>query len=477
MEGTTLIVVVMVIATALIFDFTNGFHDTANAMATSVATGALKPKTAVLVAGTLNLVGAFLSTEVAQTVSGGLINESEVTIGAEFIFAGLVAAIIWNLITWLCGLPSSSTHALFGGLVGAVIVGAGVAGVNFGAVLTKILIPALVSPVVAGLASCIAVKLIYRVIKGMDERAVESGFRHGQTVTACLVALSHGTNDAQKTMGIITLTLIACGLQPSGSGPQLWVVAACGLAIAAGTYAGGWRVIRTLGKGLTDINTAQGFAAEVSSATTILVSSHLGFPLSTTQVCSGSIIGTGLGRGTAVNWGTAKRMLLAWLITFPAAGVLGALACTLACRGFEGTLAVAGIALCVAGVIYVLSRRDPVNAANVNDSGAVSVKAAMPTAIAAENASGRTLPAAPERPKLVAAAELKRLQAGPAPQGAHGGAHDGDAHGADDGQAPRQHRPGRGGGAPGSTPAAPERPAARRGRGQRGGGGRRVHVG
>ena len=235
MDPMTITIVVMVVATALIFDFTNGFHDTANAMATSIATGALKPKTAVIAAGTLNLVGAFLSTEVAKTISGGIINEQQVTIGAEFIFAGLVGAILWNLITWLVGLPSSSSHALFGGLVGAVIVGAGVQGVNFGAVAGKVLIPALVSPLVAGLASWCAVKLIYRIVAHMDEKQVASGFRHGQTVTACLVALSHGTNDAQKTMGIITLTLVASGLQASGTGPELWVVAVCGLAIALGT--------------------------------------------------------------------------------------------------------------------------------------------------------------------------------------------------------------------------------------------------
>ena len=223
MDIATLVVVGLVIITALTFDFTNGFHDTANAMATSIATGALKPKTAVIAAGTLNLVGAFLSTEVAKTISGGIINEQAVTIGPEFIFAGLVGAIIWNLLTWLVGLPSSSSHALFGGLVGAVIIGAGIEGVNFGAVLAKVLIPALVSPIVAGLAAFVAVKLIYFIVKKMSEDQIVNGFRHGQTVTACLVALSHGTNDAQKTMGIITLTLIAVGAQGAGTGPQLWL--------------------------------------------------------------------------------------------------------------------------------------------------------------------------------------------------------------------------------------------------------------
>ena len=376
MDPATLVVVVLVIVTALIFDFTNGFHDTANAMATSIATGALKPKTAVIAAGTLNLIGAFLSTEVAKTISGGIINEQQVTISAAFIFAGLVGAIIWNLITWLVGLPSSSSHALFGGLVGAVIVGAGVEGVNFAAVLTKVLIPALVSPVVAGLAAFCAVKLIFFVVRKMEEGQIESGFRHGQTVTACLVALSHGTNDAQKTMGIITLTLIAVGFQPSGSGPELWVVAICGLAIALGTYMGGWRVIRTLGKGLTEISTPQGFAAEAASATTILVSSHMGFALSTTQVCSGSIIGSGLGKkGNKVNWGVAGKMVIAWLVTFPAAGIVGALACALAKTGLWGTVAVAFIACAIAFIIWRMSRRNPINSANVNERADVKVNA------------------------------------------------------------------------------------------------------
>ena len=376
MDPATLVIVGLVIVTALTFDFTNGFHDTANAMATSIATGALKPKTAVIAAGTLNLVGAFLSVEVAKTISGGLINEQVVTIAPEFILAGLIGAIVWNLLTWLVGLPSSSSHALFGGLVGAVIIGAGVEGVNFAAVITKILVPALVSPIVAGLAAFCAVKLIFTVVKHMSEKQVESGFRHGQTVTACLVALSHGTNDAQKTMGIITLTLIAVGLQPSGSGPELWVVAICGLAIAAGTYMGGWRVIRTLGKGLTEISTPQGFAAEAASATTILVSSHLGFALSTTQVCSGSIIGTGLGKkGNPVNWGVAGRMLIAWLVTFPAAGIVGALACALAKTGVWGTVATVAIAVCAALIIFRLSKRNPVNSGNVNDSHKVNINA------------------------------------------------------------------------------------------------------
>lgn len=376
MELGTLIVVGLVIIVALIFDFTNGFHDTANAMATSIATGALKPRTAVLAAGTLNLIGAFLSVEVAKTISGGLINEDAVTIAPEFILAGLIGAILWNLLTWLVGLPSSSSHALFGGLVGAVIVGAGAAGVNFGAVLTKILLPSILAVMVAGLASFTATKIITAVTKRMNQDKVESGFRHGQTVTACLVALSHGTNDAQKTMGIITLTLVAVGAQAPDTNPQLWVVAVCGLAIALGTYMGGWRVIRTLGKGLTEINTPQGFAAEASSATVILTSSHLGFALSTTQVCSGSIIGTGLGtKGNEVNWGVAGRMVIAWLVTFPAAGLIGAFTCLFTKFGTAGTVFIVLAALVAGFVIFRLSRRNPVNAMNVNDRSDVKLNA------------------------------------------------------------------------------------------------------
>lgn len=385
MDPVTLVVVGLVIAVALIFDFTNGFHDTANAMATSIATGALKPKTAVLAAGILNLIGAFLSVEVANTISGGLINEDAVTISPEFILAGLIGAILWNLLTWLVGLPSSSSHALFGGLVGAVIVGAGVEGVNFGAVITKILLPSVFAVVVAGTASFIATKIILTITKKMDEKKVESGFRHGQTITACLVALSHGTNDAQKTMGIITLTLVAVGAQSSDTDPQIWVIAICGLTIALGTYMGGWRVIRTLGKGLTEINTPQGFAAESSSAATILVSSHMGFALSTTQVCSGSIIGTGLStKGNTVNWAVAGRMVIAWLVTFPAAALIGAFTCLFTKIGTIGVVLIVLLGLVVGFVIFRLSRRNPVNAMNVNDSAHVKINIdSMPEAKAA----------------------------------------------------------------------------------------------
>ncbi|WP_419818917.1 inorganic phosphate transporter [Glaciibacter flavus] len=365
-----LITVVLVIVVALIFDFTNGFHDTANAMATSVATGALKPRTAVIISAVLNLAGAFLSTEVAQTVSGGIIKEGDggVQITPTLIFAGLIGAVLWNLTTWYFGLPSSSTHALFGGLIGAAIIGVGFGAVDWAVVMSKIVIPALVSPFVAGLVALLATVVAYRITRMARSNGSESGFRHGQTISASLVSFAHGTNDAQKTMGVITLTLIAGGYQQSGTGPQFWVILACGFAIALGTYLGGWRIMRTVGKRITDVQTPQGFAAETSSAATILISSHLGFALSTTQVTSGAVVGAGLGRRLAsVHWGIVGRIGLAWIVTLPAAALVGGLSAWLAVTSTLGLIIVAVAALVVGGGLVLLSRRNPVNRHNVND--------------------------------------------------------------------------------------------------------------
>ncbi|NQX33932.1 inorganic phosphate transporter [Herbiconiux sp. VKM Ac-2851] len=364
------VVVVLVIALALFFDFTNGFHDTANAMATPIATGALKPKVAVALAAVLNLVGAFLSTEVAKTISGGLIKEGDggVQILPEMIFAGLIGAIVWNLLTWLFGLPSSSSHALFGGLIGAAVVGAGFGVVDYGVLISKVILPALVAPLVAGLVAFVATRLAYAITRmpsDSTQAGVRGRFRYGQIFSSSLVALAHGTNDAQKTMGVITLTLIASGLQPTGSGPEFWVIITCALAIALGTYMGGWRIIRTLGAGLTEVKPAQGFAAETSTAATILASSHLGFALSTTQVASGSVIGSGLGRkGASVRWRTAGRIGLGWLMTLPASAVVGALAALVVGIGPVGLVIdlVAGVAVIV--TIFVLSRRNNVDSKN-----------------------------------------------------------------------------------------------------------------
>lgn len=358
----------LVIALALFFDFTNGFHDTANAMATPIATGALKPKTAVLLAAVLNLIGAFLSTEVAKTISGGIINEGEggVLITPELIFAGLIGAIVWNLITWLYGLPSSSSHALFGGLIGAALVGAGISAINGGGLLAKVLIPAIAAPLTAGIVAFTATKVAYAITRRHDGKPDGRGrFRYAQIASSSLIALAHGTNDAQKTMGIITLTLIAAGLQEPGSGPALWVIVSCAFAIAIGTYSGGWRIIRTLGSGLTDVKPAQGFAAETSTAATILASSHLGFALSTTQVASGSVIGSGLGRrGSSVRWRTAGRIGIGWLLTLPASGAIGAVAALIAHLGTAGLIADAVIGLAVILFIFFRSRRNAVHAGN-----------------------------------------------------------------------------------------------------------------
>ena len=365
--------VALVIVLALFFDFTNGFHDTANAMATPIATGALKPKAAVAIAASLNLVGAFLSTEVARTISGGLIREGDggVQITPVMIFAGLIGATLWNMVTWFLGLPSSSSHALFGGLIGAAVVGAGLGSVDFAVLLSKVVLPALLAPLTAGLVAFIAVKIAYSVTK----KRQRNGFKHGQVFTSSLVSLAHGTNDAQKTMGVITLTLIAGGFQSAGSGPEFWVIAVCALAIALGTYTGGWRIIRTMGKGLTEIEPAQGFAAEASTAATILASSHLGFALSTTQVSSGSVIGTGIGRkGASVRWNTAGRIALGWLITIPAAAAVGALAAFVALGGTTGIVVDTVVAVGVIVAIFVYSRRNRVDARNVHDEPTVLVR-------------------------------------------------------------------------------------------------------
>ncbi|WP_308468347.1 inorganic phosphate transporter [Rathayibacter soli] len=362
------LIVVLVIALALFFDFTNGFHDTANAMATPIATGAMRPKVAVALAACLNLVGAFLSTAVAQTISGGIINEGPggVSITPEMIFAGLVGAIIWNMVTWLFGLPSSSSHALFGGLIGAAIVGAGFSSVNYLVLVDKVILPALLAPLIAGFVAYLSTKLAYAITRRYDNRPDgRAGFRYGQIFSSSLVALAHGTNDAQKTMGVITLVLISAGLQAQGTDPQFWVIFACALAIAAGTYTGGWRIIRTLGTGLTEVKPAQGFAAETSTAATILASTHLGFALSTTQVASGSVIGSGLGRrGSSVRWRTAGRIGTGWLMTLPCAAVVGAAAAFIAHLGPIGIGIVGIVGIGVIVVIFGIASRNRVDSKN-----------------------------------------------------------------------------------------------------------------
>jgi len=377
---TELFVVIVVIVVALIFDFTNGFHDSANAMAGPIATGALRPRTAVILAAVLNVVGACLSTEVAKTISGGFFDDALITV--PIILAGLLGAIIWNLMTWLLGLPSSSSHALFGGLIGAVIVGAGISSVHGWVIVSKVLLPAIVAPLVAGIGAALATRLAYRITRKTPSAQSNSGFKYGQAFTASMVALAHGTSDGQKTMGVITLVLIAANLQPSGTGPPLWVIITAGLAIGLGTYSGGWRIMRTMGKGIVEIETPQGAASGAATSATILASAHLGFGLSTTHVSTGSILGSGVGReGAEVRWSVARRMMVAWLLTLPGAALVGGLAALLADQGVPGVIA---LMLLLAGaclVIYVFSRRHRITHANVTDSHEVLVlAAAAPTA-------------------------------------------------------------------------------------------------
>lgn len=372
----TLVIVAIVIITALAFDFTNGFHDSANAMATSVATGALRPRVAVGIAAVLNVVGAFMSTEVAKTISSGMVDDQIVT--PTMVFAGLAGAIVWNLLTWLLGMPSSSSHALFGGLIGAVLVSAGVAGVHFDVVISKILLPALAAPIVAGIAAAVATKIAYRITPDAEGRSAKV-FRHGQTVSASLVALAHGTSDGQKTMGVITLVLVAAGYQAAGTGPHIWVIAAAGAAIGLGTYSGGWRIMRTLGKGLVDIQAPQGFAAETSTTAAILASSHLGFGLSTTHVASGAIMGSGVGRNAReVRWGVAGKMAITWLVTLPCAAAVGAATAAITLLGTGGVIA--AMVLLAGGVItvFALARRNKVTADNVHDMPDVQVTTPAP---------------------------------------------------------------------------------------------------
>jgi phosphate/sulfate permease len=363
-----LFLLIIVVITALAFDFTNGFHDTGNAMATSIASGALAPKAAVGLSAVLNLVGAFLSTAVAATIAKGLIDSSIVSL--ELVFAGLVGGIVWNLLTWLLGIPSSSSHALIGGIVGATIAAVGAHGVIWKGIVGKVIVPAIVAAVLAIAVGAIATWAVYRLTRGIPEKRTLSGFRYGQWGSASLVSLAHGTNDAQKTMGIIFLALMSYGaVSKSDAMPPLWVIVSCAIAMALGTYLGGWRIIRTLGKGLVEIESPQGMAAESSSAAVILLSAHFGYALSTTQVCTGSVMGSGLGKpGGEVRWGVAGRMATAWLVTLPLAGLVGAVTYWIVhlIGGYPGAIIGFSLLVAVSAVIYVRSRKVKVDSKNVN---------------------------------------------------------------------------------------------------------------
>jgi PiT family inorganic phosphate transporter len=319
------IILVIVVGTALAFDFTNGFHDTANVVATSISTRAIGPKQAVVIAALLNFAGAFISLKVAATIGKGFVDTDAVT--TTVVFAGLVGAIAWNLITWWFGLPSSSSHALIGGLVGSVIAAQGLAAVNGSGLLDNLIIPAIIAPVIAFVAAGISILLVYRIVGRLRPGPVSRGFRHGQLLSGGMLSLSHGTNDAQKTMGVITLALIAHGdIAANNFHVPDWVVISAASAIALGTFTGGWRIIKTLGARIIDMDPAQGFAAQGAGAAVILAASSVGYPLSTTHVISGGIMGSGAAkRLSAVRWGVAGNIVVAWVLTLPTAGVIGGL--------------------------------------------------------------------------------------------------------------------------------------------------------
>jgi inorganic phosphate transporter, PiT family len=318
------VILVIVVATALAFDFTNGFHDTANAVATSISTRAMTPRVAVGMAAILNFAGAFISLAVAATIAEGIVEADLVT--PTVIFAGLIGAITWNLVTWYFGLPSSSSHALIGGVVGAAFAASGAQAIILSGLVGKVIIPAFIAPLLAFAVAGLAILLSYRVIGRLRPGPVSRGYRLGQLVSGGMFSLAHGTNDAQKTMGIIALALVANGNIPADRFTvPTWVVVSAATAIALGTYVGGWRIIRTMGTRIIKMDPAQGFAAQGSGAAVILAASHFGFPLSTTHVISGGIMGSGAAkRISAVRWGVAGNIAAAWALTLPAAALVGA---------------------------------------------------------------------------------------------------------------------------------------------------------
>jgi PiT family inorganic phosphate transporter len=312
----------IVVFTALAFDFTNGFHDTANVVATSISTRAMSPQFAVAYAAILNFAGAFISLEVAATVAKDVVDAGAIT--TTVIFGGLVGAIAWNLITWYFGLPSSSSHALIGGVVGATFVAAGADAVFGDGILGKVLIPAVIAPILAFVVGGISIVVCYRILGSQRPGPVTRGFRYGQILSGGLLALAHGTNDAQKTMGVITLALVANGTIGGNAEVPTWVVVSAASAIALGTYTGGWRIIKTMGTRIIKMDAAQGFSAQGAGAAVILSSSHFGFPLSTTQVIAGGVMGAGAAkRLSAVRWGVAGNIVVAWLLTLPASALMG----------------------------------------------------------------------------------------------------------------------------------------------------------
>jgi inorganic phosphate transporter, PiT family len=352
------VVLVIVVGSALAFDFTNGFHDTANAIATSVSTRAMSPRFAVLLAAVLNFAGAFISLKVAATVGSGIVESGAIT--TTVVFAGLIGAIAWNLATWYFGLPSSSSHALIGGLVGAAFVADGANAVKGDGLVEKVIVPGLVAPVLAFAVAGVAILVAYRIVGRLRPGPVNRSYRLGQLVSGSMFSLAHGTNDAQKTMGIITLALIAHGnLSADRFDVPTWVIVSSAAAIALGTYTGGWRIIRTIGTRIIKMDPAQGFSAQGSGAAVILAASHLGYPLSTTHVISGGVMGAGAAkRLSAVRWGVAGNIVIAWVLTLPAAALIGGLVYGFSSIFGSGALGPLIVSLSILGVVLAfLARR------------------------------------------------------------------------------------------------------------------------
>jgi PiT family inorganic phosphate transporter len=316
------VILITIVVLALVFDYTNGFHDSANAIATSVSTRALSPRTAVLMAAGFNLLGALVSTNVASTVGKGIVNTDLVTL--PLVLSALVGAVVWNLTTWYFALPSSSSQALFGGLIGAMIAAVGVSGVEWSGVVDKIVLPMVLSPVIGFGAAWLLMMILIWIVRRRPLAPVNHTFRRLQPFSAAFMAYAHGGNDAQKTMGVITLALVSSGQIDTFTIP-LWVKLACAITMAAGTYSGGWRIMHTLGSKVIKLDPIHGFAAETSAATVIQLATHFGFPVSTTHTITAAIMGVGATRRLkAVRWGVARSIVFAWVLTLPAAALVAA---------------------------------------------------------------------------------------------------------------------------------------------------------
>ncbi|HET7030402.1 MAG TPA: inorganic phosphate transporter [Candidatus Limnocylindrales bacterium] len=326
MPNDLTVLLVAVLGLAVLFDYINGFHDTANAIATSVSTRALRPEHAILMSAAANFIGALTGTAVAKTISSGLADTPGGSAGQTIVAAALIGAIIWNLITWRFGIPSSSSHALIGGLLGSVIASVGAQAIKVQGVIDKVIIPLVLSPILGVVIGFAAMVLILNVFRRANPRRINDRFRRLQILSAAFMAFSHGSNDAQKTMGIMTLALIAGGLLPADSTIPLWVIVLAASAISFGTAAGGWRIIRTMGQKVVKLDPVHGFAAETTAASIILTASHFGMPVSTTHVISSAIIGVGSSdRLSAVRWGVAGNIVIAWVLTIPASAAFAAL--------------------------------------------------------------------------------------------------------------------------------------------------------